>query len=123
MELPAEQIEQVIDAFADNASIDSVAKKTNLTADQVRGLLDDGDIGRRALRRKRGKLGAIFYGQVWDKLVEVAVGDNAAQTVRAVQLLREMGFGGEAPNTQPDPADNAEDDFDPEDLIGELEVE
>lgn len=85
-----EQLDSVFDAFADKSDAHSVARKTGLSVNQVREIIEDPHAARRALRRKLGQVGAWFAGSVLDTLQKIITSGSPQHQLSAIKTLKEI---------------------------------
>ncbi len=85
-----EQLDAVFDAFADKSDAHDVARKTGLSVNQVREIIEDPHAARRALRRKLGQVGAWFAGSVLDTLQGIIASGSPQHQLAAIKTLKEI---------------------------------
>ncbi len=85
-----EQLDSVFDAFADKSDAHDVARKTGLSVNQVREIIEDPHSARRALRRKLGQVGAWFAGSVLDTLQNIITSGSPQHQLSAIKTLKDI---------------------------------
>lgn len=101
-ELTEEQIENLLDSFAQGGSIDAVSKRVDLPKNLVRELLDEPDIARRAMTRKKALMGVLLPAEIIDTLrANLTGGTPQSQVSAASKLIDILGLTPEKPKKAP----------------------
>lgn len=91
LELTEEQIQEIIDRFADRSDVEEIALKMGLPKRYVRLILDNPELAYTAIRRKKSSIALWFGGRVFDLLQDIILSDEStSQRLAAIRLLREM---------------------------------
>jgi hypothetical protein len=89
--LTPEELERVLDAFAESSSVEDIALATSIPKTSIRRALEDPATAVRAMDRKRGVVGVWMMGKVIDSLQNIIEEASAPNHVlKAVEMLNDM---------------------------------
>jgi hypothetical protein len=83
-------IEQVVEAYAERASVQAIAYRLSLAPEEVRKILNDPAIAKRALQTKRTQMELYWVGAGLDRLRDIIEDGSPSQQLQAIRLTKEL---------------------------------